>query len=248
MKRLKNITSIILFFVFLFVLTTNVQAVSSMQAKLEGDTLEVKKGQEIVVNFKLDDYEDINKGINAYKATLEYNKNVFEEVVQSDFQAQNNWEELKFNKDTGELVSIKKSGSKTGEIVARITLKVKEDATVGRTDISLSNIVTSEGKEDINVGKDEESATKLTVNIIEKQTTTPEEPNKPTSPEKPTNPEKPENSMNQRIQTIQTSQLVQMIQIIQLARIIQKSQVIKTAPRTQTILIIHKTLVLQRIQ
>lgn len=107
MKRLRNITSIILFFVFLFVLTTNVQAVSSMQAKLEGDTLEVKKGQEIIVNFKLDDYEDINKGINAYKATLEYNKNVFEEVVQSDFQAQNNWEELKFNKDTGEFISIK---------------------------------------------------------------------------------------------------------------------------------------------
>lgn len=153
---MKKISSIIIssIIIILILMCTEVQASTSMQAKLEGETLEVKKGEEITVSCKLDNYQEISKGINAYKATFEYDKNVFEEVIQSNFELQNNWEELKFNKDTGEFVSIKKAGSKTGEVVAKITLKVKADATIGKTDIKMTEVVTSEGKEDINLEKE----------------------------------------------------------------------------------------------
>ena len=141
-----------------------VYAASGIKAILENDKTELTSGDEVVVTLRFDNYEEINKGVNAYKATLEYDKSIFEEVLESDFQTLNNWEQLKFNKDTGEFVAIKRVGSKTPEEIVKITLRVKENAQAGKEDILIKDIVTSEGKEDIMVGE-----SKITVDIIQDQ-------------------------------------------------------------------------------
>lgn len=103
---------------------------------------------------------------------------MFEEIEQNDFQTQNNWQDLKFNKETGEFVSIKKAGSKETEEVLKITLKVKDNVKAGKEDIVIKDLTVSEGKEDINVEE-----IKTTIDIIEEQSNIPGIPNEPDKPD-----------------------------------------------------------------
>lgn len=160
--------------IMLVLITINVQASNSLKATLNTSINEIKKGEEVVITLKLDEYQGIKKGINAYKAKLEYDKNIFEEVKEKDFICQNNWEQLKYNKDTGEFVAIKKVGSKVPEEIVKITLKAKEEVKAGTTDVIAKEIVTSEGEKDIDLDE-----TKVTINIIEEQEEKPEDPDKP---------------------------------------------------------------------
>lgn len=164
MRKRKNGFIFILIFFILSLVDASVYASSGIKAILVNEKTELKGGDEVVVTVRLDNYEEINKGVNVYKATLEYNKSIFEEVLESSFKTQNNWEELKFNKDTGEFIVIKKGGSKAVEEILQIALKVKENAKAGKEEILIKDIIISEGKEDIMI---EES--KATVDIIQDQ-------------------------------------------------------------------------------
>ena len=162
----------------LIFVTTTLLASESLIANASSSVSDLKAKEEVIVTLKFDQYQGIKNGINAYKATLEYDKNIFEEILEKNFVCQNDWEELKYNKDTGELVAIKKAGSKAPEEIVKITLKAKEGVKAGTTDVKFKDIVTSDGKKDINL-----SETKVTINIIEDQQEKPDEP-KPPQPEK----------------------------------------------------------------
>lgn len=162
---------IVIGIVILILLVASVFSKANLKAEISGSTIDVKGGQEVTITLKFNEYKEIKNGLNAYKATLEYNSDIFEEVTQTNFVCQNNWEELKYNKSTGEFVAIKKVGSNVPEEVVKITLKAKEKAKATITDIIIKDIVTSEGEKDIKVEQ-----TKLEINIIEEQEEKPEEP------------------------------------------------------------------------
>ncbi len=162
-------------FMTLILLASNLLAASNLKAKASSSVTELKGGEEVTVTLRFDEYQQIKNGINAYKATLEYDKQIFEEVTEKDFVCQNDWEELKYNKDTGEFVAIKKVGSNTPEDVVKLTLKANESVKATTTDIKIKDIVTSEGERDIQIAE-----TKVTINVIEEQT---EQPDKPEQPE-----------------------------------------------------------------
>lgn len=170
--------NVIVFFSLIFI-ASSLLASESLIANASSSVSDLKAKEEVVVTLKFDQYQAIKNGINAYKATLIYDKNIFEEVLEKDFVCQNDWEELKYNKDTGEFVAIKKAGSKAPEEVVKVTLKAKEGVKASTTDVKFKDIVTSDAKKDINL-----SETKVTINIIEEQQEKPEEPIKPTQPEK----------------------------------------------------------------
>lgn len=136
-------------------------------------------GDKVIVTLKLDDYKEVDKGINAYKATLEYDKNIFEDVVQSDFECLNDWESLKYNPKNGEFVAIKKVGSKDAEDVLKITLKVKNSVEASKSKVTIKDIVASEGKEDIVYLKEVETI----LDIIEEQKVIPTTPTDPVTGE-----------------------------------------------------------------
>ena len=69
----------------------NVYATSGIKAVLESRNTNLSNSREVEVILRLGNYEKIDKGVNVYKATLEYDKNVFEEVSESDFEPLNNW-------------------------------------------------------------------------------------------------------------------------------------------------------------
>ena len=168
MKKVKRSFICILSFVILSLGCINVYATSAIKAILETRNTKLNSGREVEVILRLDNYERTDKEVNVYKATLEYNKNVFEEISESDFEPLNDWEELKFNEDTGEFIAIHKTGSKSSEEIVKIKLKVKDNAEVGKEDIVIKDIVTSDGKKDMVVEE-----LKTTVDIIQNQNNKP---------------------------------------------------------------------------
>ena len=177
-NRLLNkiiIISITIIIALLF-LTYNLVSADTIkqEAKVSSTTTELKDEQELTITFSLDRYNEIEKGINAYKATLVYDKNIFEEVLEKDFKSQNYWEELKYNKETGEFVAIKKAGSISPEDIVKIDLKAKRELKAGKTEIKITDVVSSEGKADIQINE-----AKVEVDIIEEQEEKPDVPEKP---------------------------------------------------------------------
>ena len=170
--KVKGIT--IICFISLILLTTNLLAATNITAKVSSSTSEIEGGQDVIITLKFDEYQEVKKGLNAYKATLVYDKAVFEEVIEEDFKCENEWEKLKYNKETGEFVAIKRAGSITPEDVVKVTLSSKEGIKAGKTDVKITNIVTSEGEKDINLNE-----TKVTIDIVEEQEEKPEDPKKP---------------------------------------------------------------------
>ncbi len=170
MKTKKKVM-LILILIVLILLASNILATSNLVAQVKTSTNELEAGQQVIITFGFDKYEQIKKGINAFKAKLEYDKEIFEEVKQSDFQCLNDWEKLQYNQATGEFIAIKRAGSKAPEDLVSITLKTKQGVKATSTDIVFTDIVTSEGEKDINIVE-----IKTTINIIEDQTEKPEEP------------------------------------------------------------------------
>lgn len=170
MKTKKKVM-LILILIVLILLASNILATSNLVAQVKTSTNELEAGQQVIITFSFDKYEQIKKGINAFKAKLEYDKEIFEEVKQSDFQCLNDWEKLQYNQATGEFIAIKRAGSKAPEDLVSITLKTKQGVKATSTDIVITDIVTSEGEKDINIVE-----IKTTINIIEDQTEKPEEP------------------------------------------------------------------------
>lgn len=155
----------------LILLTSNLLAAANLKAQAKASTNELKGGEEVTITLNFSEYQQIKDGLNAYQATLEYNKDIFEEVKQEDFQCLNDWEKLQYNQATGEFVAIKKVGSTEPEDIVSITLKTKQEVKATITDIKIKDIITSEGERDIAIAE-----TKATINIIEEQTEKPEEP------------------------------------------------------------------------
>ena len=78
-------------FMIAILITINVQASNNLKATIQSSKNEVKKAEEIEIILKLQDYQDIKNGINAYKATLDYDENIFEKVLEQNFTCKNNW-------------------------------------------------------------------------------------------------------------------------------------------------------------
>lgn len=167
----KIIVANVILFIFLILIGSNVLAATSLNASVTSSLEEAEGGQEIIVTLRFYAFQEVKKGINAYQATLEYDKEVFEQVKEDDIKALNNWEKLKYNQETGELVAIKRAGTKAEEDIVQIKLKVKEDAKPQETEVGINDIVTSEGKEDLFI---QDAIVKI--NIIKEQTEQPDNP------------------------------------------------------------------------
>lgn len=135
-----------------------------------------KEGDNVVLTLKFEKYNNIVKGLNAFKAKLDYSSDVFEEVVESDFMTKNDWEGFKYNKATKEFVAYKKAGSKSEESIVEVILTVKDGVEPCKTNVGMTQIITSEGKEDLELND-----AVIPIDIIKEQTERPEEPDKITS-------------------------------------------------------------------
>ncbi len=182
----KVIMGILLFLIINIISITSVLAEVKIDAQLTSTTLEIKAGEVAEITFTFNNFEGIKKGINAYKGTLEYDKNIFEEIIQSDFICQNNWEGLKYNPQNGQFIAFRKVGTKLEENVITFRLKAKTDIEATKTMVTIKDITTSEGKKDILVND-----VNIMLNIVKDQQTIPTKPTIPAEPTQPTTPNNP---------------------------------------------------------
>ena len=155
--------------IILFLMVISVQANSNIKSEITANKKELKAGDKILITLMMDNPKE--EKFNCYKATLEYDKNIFEEINQSDFENKNSWEELKYNKNTGEFIAINKTQNQKDKEVVQFTLKVKEEVTEGKTNITIKDIVASEGKKDTEIEQ-----TNIEIDIIKDQIEEPEKP------------------------------------------------------------------------
>ncbi|MCI8273738.1 MAG: hypothetical protein HFJ55_06635 [Clostridia bacterium] len=183
---MRKVVSIIITIIFLILTSTISYADTNVDWTLSSETQKLYEEETIVLTLKMEKLESISKGVNAYKAKLQYDENIFEEVRQEDFKSLNKWDKLKYNPSTKEFVAISVEGVTNKQEIIDVTLKVKKGAKAGKTSISVTDIVCSEGKKDI-----EGTQVSKEVEII-KEATNPDNPN-PGNPDNPNpgNPDSP---------------------------------------------------------
>ena len=174
---MKKILSFMVTFLTINIIFVHSVLAAQLDVNVTSSVTDAKIGEIIEMIISFNNLKDANKGINAYKGTLEYDKNVFEVVLQNDFTCLNNWEQLKYNLNNGQFVSIRKVGLLNNGEIAKIKFKVKSNINSTKTAIKIKDMVVSEGKHDIALND-----VSLPINIIENQE---DIPIKPVEPDKP---------------------------------------------------------------
>ncbi len=154
--------TLIIFMITLFVLmacTTVVHAATTFGVSLTPNATSVKQGDTVKVVLAITNLSstDANRGLSGLGATIEYDKTVFDTLVQDeDTQTdlkmlKQSWDFPRLNDSDGRLVTATSSYLKTNSDLMEITFKVKNNAKLGSTTITLKNIVGSDNTQDIPV-------------------------------------------------------------------------------------------------
>ena len=110
---MKKTVSIIIMILFLILINTMSYASTNVELGLTATSQKLYAEDTVVFTLELNNMQEVKKGINAVKAKLEYDKDIFEEVKEIDFKTLNGWEGLQYNKNTNEFTMYKKAGTTT---------------------------------------------------------------------------------------------------------------------------------------
>ena len=163
----KSIKTLILVLIMISFATLSMAANVSVSLKANKEKVEV--GDKVTIAVKVNNFTREGEQ-KAIEAKLEYDTSKLE--YESKGKA-NDWSVTLSSDKTG-LVASKEGEVKESETVVELTFKVKEDATVGTTDIKIKDILTS-------ADGDEEAATdqKATIEIVKKGSLGTEETQEP---------------------------------------------------------------------
>ena len=136
---MNKIKSLLVIFLAVIVLPLNVFAKDNLTLKVDKTDLTV--GDEIIVSA----YMPSDMKSYAVLATLKYDENVFERIDDSNFDIDEETMDISYNPSNNKFGIINKSGLVSSELFS-VHLRVKEDTSVGDTDIALTNVSASDGK------------------------------------------------------------------------------------------------------
>lgn len=148
MRKKIIINLLLIIFILSISFGVNASSTDKYDIVLSANNTKVKPGDAITISLKVDNIniQSGEKGIGAYEGTLLYDSNVFEEVT---IKGNDNWDTPALNE--GRFTSVKSNGECTNvsQEIASITLKVKENATLGSTKIQIKDFEASNGQENI---------------------------------------------------------------------------------------------------
>ena len=149
----------VVFFITMIIICTSflmfsnkIQATDkTLNSSIEVEKTEIKQGEETFIILKIDSDEQIN----AFKAKINYDSNIWEELDENSFETKKGWESLKYNKENNEFIVINKQ-EETNKEILKINLKAKNSANVGKTEITIDEIEKElhVSKEDIILAKE----------------------------------------------------------------------------------------------
>ena len=137
--RYKNFKKYLAFLLFIVVIIP-IQAFAKANVILSVDKKDLEAGDIVTVSAKLPS----ETKLYALTATLSYDTNVFEEMDDTNFASDDENIEILYNNKNHKFGILNKAGEISNELF-RVQLKVKDNANVGDTDISLTNISSSDG-------------------------------------------------------------------------------------------------------
>jgi hypothetical protein len=141
----KQIISVIIIAIMMFILCNTVKAAASYKVELTGNTT-VKAGEQIEITIKVKDIVDIEGGVAGLSAKLEYDETKLEKVGEG--QSLNGF--MLVEGETIELV--KYPGVTTETEIAKFVFKAKANV-AGTAEIRLSNVTIANGTETIELGE-----------------------------------------------------------------------------------------------
>lgn len=150
MKKISKIALLILLIMFFSI--GNVHAAGfSFLTSASAST--VKPGDTVTIDLSVADIDAGELGINTIEAVLEYDKDVFEAVMPTDFAGLNNWS-ITYNNESGEnegkfVAVIVQDGVTENQNIGRLTLKVKEGVEDQTTNVVFKGIKTNDGTTEI---------------------------------------------------------------------------------------------------
>ena len=162
----------VVFFITMIIICTSflmfsnkIQATDkTLNSSIEVEKTEIKQGEETFIILKIDSDEQIN----AFKAKINYDSNIWEELDENSFETKKGWESLKYNKENNEFIVINKQDETNKEIL-KINLKAKNSANVGKTEITIDEITASDSKTEFGNEKlSKEISIKVNESLIEK--------------------------------------------------------------------------------
>ncbi len=137
--KYKNLKYLFVVAFLLFLLPIRVFAASEII--LTADKTDLEIGDEVTITAEMSEKDT---KLYAFIATLSYDHSVFEEIETSNFVPENDTLDISYHSNTNKFGIINKTGLISNELF-RVHLKVKEDANVGKTNVGLTNISSSDG-------------------------------------------------------------------------------------------------------
>lgn len=114
---------------------------NSIIANIESTKKVLKENDTIEVSIKLKIQDNLLDKVNLFHAKLNYDKSIFNEVTIDDFNIENSWSNLEYNKETQEFIILNLNKLKNEEDILTIILKTKENIpSVENTSISIANM------------------------------------------------------------------------------------------------------------
>lgn len=133
---MKKIT---LIFNILAIISINlISYATNQQIEINTDKNNIENGQEIEISIKIPSQEN---SIYTYSGEIQYDKEIFETIDNSNFTTSNSWENLQYNQENGQFI-ITNKGSKGNEEILKIKLKSKSNQQNKNTKINIKNLKT----------------------------------------------------------------------------------------------------------
>lgn len=142
-KKFKFKTILMITILIVIMSLTSIVNAFSINMKLDSAS-QLEAGKTIEVVLKISNI-DAGNGIDAISGTIEYDKNVFDEVTQNSFEGINNWNIGLYDTQTQTFTLLRSSKVNTASDLLKITLKVKENVNTNSTTIKIKGITASGG-------------------------------------------------------------------------------------------------------
>lgn len=143
MKKKVVFIGIIIIVILTLFSSTSASTEEKIDTDLQSSKESIEKQEELTVSIKLT--QEVANKVNVYKATIEYDKSILEELKETDFYCQSTWSDLKYNQENNQIILINTQESKEKEEIVQVRFKVKEKVAETDTIIALKNVTTSYG-------------------------------------------------------------------------------------------------------
>lgn len=153
---MKKIVTLSLTLVLVFMVITNVYAVSSFKVSMETSKDEFTKKEEFTVEVKISDIQD-EKGIIAMGGEIEYDEDSLT-LVKIE-QGSENWAKPSYSENSKKFAMDRDARGKDDEVLFKMVFTVNEES-AKKPKITLKNLVGSNGSDDIEI-----SDVNFTVNV-----------------------------------------------------------------------------------